>query len=107
MLSDLKRQVDRFTQEIARAKANNQVSEEALNNALEQSRKRGEIIVKLDQDGQNLQRDLDTITQLFNERTTQLAEMQQRSRQLDQQIKNQYEAIQSAAAVLKEVIDTE
>ena len=107
ILSDLKRQVDRFTQEIARAVANNKVAEESLNDALEQSRKRGEIIVKLDQDRQNLQRDLETITQLFNERTTQLVDMQQRSRQLDQQIENQYKAIQSAAAVLKKVIDTE
>ena len=107
MLSDLKRQVDRFTQEIARAQVNNKVAEDSLNDALEQSRKRGEIIVKLDQDRQNLQRDLATITQLFNERTTQLADMQQRSRQLDLQIENQYKAIQSAAAVLKKVTDTE
>ena len=107
MLSDLGRQVTRFTQEIDRAKTNNDVSQAALDDALAQSRVRDDIILKLDQDRQNMENDLETITQLFNDRTAQYEGLQKRSRQLDQLIQRQYEAIRGAAAVLRQVSDTE
>ncbi len=101
MLADLKRQVERFNEELVRVKTNNGVSQQALDDANAQSTKRADIIIKLDQDRQNLANDLATVTQMMNDLTTQLAEIEQRSRQLDQQIKLQYDAVQKAAGAEK------
>ena len=47
MLADLQRQVNRFEQETTRAKANNEVTQESLDDALAQSSIRADIIVRL------------------------------------------------------------
>ena len=95
VLSDLSRQVKGFDREITRVKANNVVSKAAFDDTQTQIQSRDDIILKLDQDRQNMQRDLQVISKLRNDREAQLQEITQRSRQLDQQLKQQYEMIQN------------
>ena len=97
VLSDLQRQSQRFVEELARVKSNIAETQLALDDATSQVALRDDTITKLLQDQDNMKNDLQVITNLRNDREMQLAQLEQRGRQLQQQIEKQYRQLKNAA----------
>ena len=100
ILADLFRQSERLQEEFTRVKANNDISQGAYDDAQAQIKIRDEIIFGLDEDKRNLESDLQTINGLLDERTAQHQEIQERARQLNQQIQMQYDNIRASNGML-------
>jgi hypothetical protein len=97
ILSDLQRQSQRFVEELARVKSNIAETQIALDDATGQVALRDDTITKLLQDQGNLKNDLGVITSLRDQRESQLAQLEQRGLQLQQQIEKQYRLLKDAA----------
>ena len=78
-------------------KSNIAETQNALDDATAQVSLRDDTITKLLQDQDNLKSDMDVITKLREDRESQLAQIEQRGLQLQQQIEKQYRLLKNAA----------
>ena len=98
--ADLRAQAAKVVQETDRIEKSNAVQSVALENAKSQQQVRDALIADLDADNMNLKNDLDTINNLFEQKSQATSELKSQIATLEKKIDESYAKLRSLAVTL-------